>query len=331
MTEETNFEPQDWWRNLDITWKKIFKRTIDINHNPDIDEIKDILNIEDIDCSGASIISLEPLQYLHNLRKLNCSNTEVVSLDRIRDLVLIDELDISNTKVKSLKPILHFSNLWVLKCNETPIVNLQGVEGCGSLEYLYCAGTEIKDVDPLIELKNLKLVDCRNTNLINVEPIKHISNILFDDTPYYEQQEMKIRDELFNEAAILAVSNQTGSTSAIQRRFSIGYNRAGRIMDQLEAAGIVSENMGSKSRTVLIGSLNELAGKIVEENSTSEYSIKSLVEQTNNPPTMYGNQLLPDIPEIVPIADSKKGFLKIASIIVLVLVILFSFLIIIRL
>jgi S-DNA-T family DNA segregation ATPase FtsK/SpoIIIE len=46
--------------------------------------------------------------------------------------------------------------------------------------------------------------------------------------------------------------NQTGSTSAIQRKFSIGYNRAGRIMDQLEAAGVVGPNEGSKARQVLL-------------------------------------------------------------------------------
>ena len=47
------------------------------------------------------------------------------------------------------------------------------------------------------------------------------------------------------------VLHQQGSTSLIQRKFSIGYNRAGRIMDQLEAAGIVGPNEGSKARQVL--------------------------------------------------------------------------------
>lgn len=60
------------------------------------------------------------------------------------------------------------------------------------------------------------------------------------------------RDPLFEEAARLVVSSQQGSTSSIQRRFSIGYNRAGRIMDQLEAAGIVGPFEGSKARQVLI-------------------------------------------------------------------------------
>jgi len=58
------------------------------------------------------------------------------------------------------------------------------------------------------------------------------------------------RDNLFNDAARLVVIHQQGSTSLIQRKFSIGYNRAGRIMDQLEAAGIVGAPDGSKPRQV---------------------------------------------------------------------------------
>ena len=60
------------------------------------------------------------------------------------------------------------------------------------------------------------------------------------------------RDPLFEEAARLIVIQQQGSTSLIQRKFSIGYNRAGRLMDQLEAAGIVGPFEGSKARQVLI-------------------------------------------------------------------------------
>lgn len=66
------------------------------------------------------------------------------------------------------------------------------------------------------------------------------------------------RDALFDEAARLVVSQQTGSTSNIQRRMKIGYNRAGRIIDELEAAGIVGPFEGSKARQVLIKNEIEL-------------------------------------------------------------------------
>ncbi|MFM7838686.1 MAG: DNA translocase FtsK, partial [Chitinophagaceae bacterium] len=60
------------------------------------------------------------------------------------------------------------------------------------------------------------------------------------------------RDPLFEEAARLIVQSQMGSTSLLQRRMKLGYNRAGRLMDQLEAAGVVGPNLGSKAREVIL-------------------------------------------------------------------------------
>lgn len=65
-------------------------------------------------------------------------------------------------------------------------------------------------------------------------------------------------DAMFEEIARFVVQHQQGSTSAIQRRFSIGYNRAGRIMDQLEMAGVVGRSEGSKPREVLISDMLSL-------------------------------------------------------------------------
>ena len=62
----------------------------------------------------------------------------------------------------------------------------------------------------------------------------------------------KNRDQFFDEAARLIVTHQQGSTSLIQRRLKLGYNRAGRLIDQLEAAGIVGVFEGSKAREVLV-------------------------------------------------------------------------------
>lgn len=66
------------------------------------------------------------------------------------------------------------------------------------------------------------------------------------------------KDSLFEDAARLIVSSQSGSTSLLQRRMKLGYNRAGRLMDQLEAAGVVGPNQGSKVRDVLIKTEAEL-------------------------------------------------------------------------
>ena len=65
-------------------------------------------------------------------------------------------------------------------------------------------------------------------------------------------------DPLFEEAAHAVVLSQQGSTSMIQRRFAIGYNRAGRVMDQLQKAGIVGAAQGSKPRDVLIADDSQL-------------------------------------------------------------------------
>jgi S-DNA-T family DNA segregation ATPase FtsK/SpoIIIE len=86
-----------------------------------------------------------------------------------------------------------------------------------------------------------------------------------DSTDSSDDIDLKNRDELFDDAARIVVLNQTGSTSSIQRKFSIGYNRAGRIMDQLEAAGIVGVNAGSKAREVL-----------VQDETTLEHILKKL-------------------------------------------------------
>jgi len=82
--------------------------------------------------------------------------------------------------------------------------------------------------------------------------------------------DLKKRDPLFDEAARLVVQHQQGSTSLIQRRMQLGYNRAGRIIDQLEAAGIVGPFEGSKAREVIVQDMNTL-----------EQILKRLNEESN--------------------------------------------------
>lgn len=79
-----------------------------------------------------------------------------------------------------------------------------------------------------------------------------------DDEGSVGSVDLRNLDQMFDEAAELVVATGQGSTSMIQRKFQIGYNRAGRIMDQLEAAGIVGPYTGSKARAVLVDSESEL-------------------------------------------------------------------------
>lgn len=88
-----------------------------------------------------------------------------------------------------------------------------------------------------------------------------------DESVEGNEVDLSKKDDLFEDAARVIVMNQQGSTSLIQRKFSIGYNRAGRIIDQLEAAGIVGPFEGSKARQVLI---------------TDEMSLEHILNNLNN-------------------------------------------------
>ncbi len=79
----------------------------------------------------------------------------------------------------------------------------------------------------------------------------HLPEYIDDSEGSTVEVDLRKRDPMFDDAARLVVQHQQGSTSLIQRKLSIGYNRAGRIIDQLEAAGIVGPFEGSKARDVL--------------------------------------------------------------------------------
>jgi S-DNA-T family DNA segregation ATPase FtsK/SpoIIIE len=108
---------------------------------------------------------------------------------------------------------------------------------------LQCAFVDTPEID--------KITDFIQTQ--QSYPTAHILPEIEDDSGgELEDFDPDAKDELFDKAARLIVEFQQGSTSLIQRKFSIGYNRAGRIIDQLEAAGIVGPYEGSKARQVLI-------------------------------------------------------------------------------
>jgi S-DNA-T family DNA segregation ATPase FtsK/SpoIIIE len=119
----------------------------------------------------------------------------------------------------------------------------------GELTRLQCAFVDTPEVDKITNFIGEQQGYAEAFKLPEYVDEKEFENKTFDAND---------RDPLFEDAAKLIVTSQSGSTSLLQRRMKLGYNRAGRLMDQLEAAGIVGPNQGSKVRDVLVKTDAEL-------------------------------------------------------------------------
>lgn len=108
----------------------------------------------------------------------------------------------------------------------------------------------VKDFQPLIDYNTIQSI-CNFIGLQRGYPSAYLLPTYVDDLEEPIEFDLCDRDPLFEEAARLIVMHQQGSTSLIQRKLKLGYNQAGRIVDQLEAAGIVGPFEGSKAREVL--------------------------------------------------------------------------------
>jgi len=114
----------------------------------------------------------------------------------------------------------------------------------GDMIRLQCAFVDTPEVEKVIDFIGAQ----------QGYPVPHfLPEFHGDDEEHSSGGQMKLSelDDNFEDAARLVVSNQHGSTSMIQRRLKLGYNRAGRIMDQMESFGIVGPSIGSKPREVL--------------------------------------------------------------------------------
>jgi DNA segregation ATPase FtsK/SpoIIIE, S-DNA-T family len=119
----------------------------------------------------------------------------------------------------------------------------------GELTRLQCAFVDTPEVDKITDFIGDQQGYTEAFMLPEYVDEKEFENKTFDASD---------RDPLFEDAAKLIVQSQSGSTSLLQRRMKLGYNRAGRLMDQLEAAGIVGPNQGSKVRDVMVKTDAEL-------------------------------------------------------------------------
>ncbi|MCW3089626.1 MAG: translocase FtsK [Ferruginibacter sp.] len=119
----------------------------------------------------------------------------------------------------------------------------------GELVRLQCAFVDTPEVDKVVDFIGSQRGYAQAFLLPEYVDEKEMEGKDFD---------LNDKDSLFEDAARLIVASQSGSTSLLQRRMKLGYNRAGRLMDQLEAAGVVGPNQGSKVRDVLIKTESEL-------------------------------------------------------------------------
>ena len=125
------------------------------------------------------------------------------------------------------------------------------------------------------------------------------------------------QDPLFIESARLICACQQGSTSLIQRKFSIGYNRAGRILDQLEIAGVVGPFSGSKSREVLVSTDYELDcvlyGISTKERHFKNHILPHKIDYIESKINEYNTLLLKEElkQELLIIAEEKKNKIRV--------------------
>lgn len=113
----------------------------------------------------------------------------------------------------------------------------------GSIERVQCAFIDTPEIDEITDHIN---------NQIGYESAYLLPEPVMEGAAPSEANDPSKRDALFNDCARFIVTQSTASTSSLQRRFSIGYNKAGKIMDQMEAAGIVGAAQGAKPRAVLM-------------------------------------------------------------------------------
>lgn len=153
----------------------------------------------------------------------------------------------------------------VSRTDSSTILDSPGAEKLiGKGDMLYYAGVEMERVQ-------CAYIDSEEINRLNEYIGSQEGHNKSFNTPFYlppvdddteegsgGMVDMTKLDERFEEAAKLVVMSQRGSTSDLQRRLGMGYAKAGRVMDQLEAAGIVGPQEGSKPRQVFVSSLDEL-------------------------------------------------------------------------
>lgn len=182
--------------------------------------------------------------------------------------------------------------------NEEPKTGVISDEIASIFTLIFLGAVSICCIVILVKIKSSNRIKADNSAYHKVSPSIKKYNL-----------ELKGYDPLFEDAAREIVINQQGSTSLIQRKFSIGFNRAGEIMDQLEQVGITGPYTGGKAREVFISNESEL-DELLEKLSKMESKQNSFSDDSINDSYSLSQQLFEDYSIVVKRVSEMAKWMK---------------------
>ena len=195
---------REWWNSLSPAWKKVFRdqelkgkdveptdeqlamivlcENMECGGNKDITDLKPLkrlTNLTMLDCSNTNIKSLDGIQFLTGLRELDCSNNDnLSSLEYIAGLVNLESVNCGNTMVKSLAPLTYLKKLRRLDAHYCTINKLGTIGELKSLTHLDLSENQsLFSLEGMQKLTQLAEFNCSETNISDLTPLSNIKTL----------------------------------------------------------------------------------------------------------------------------------------------------------
>ncbi len=169
----------NWWNQLSFEWQAIFKSKLNIADSVDLNDIKDMIDLNELDLSGNQYIqTIDPLAQLVNLKLLNLAGTNVADLTPIRNLTELVELNLEGTKIFDLTPLKYSSKVSRLNINRTEIRSVAVLEKMPALQNLEMEATRVIDFAPISNLTALINLDLEGTQISSLSPVENLNGLM---------------------------------------------------------------------------------------------------------------------------------------------------------
>ncbi|MEO5601965.1 MAG: leucine-rich repeat domain-containing protein [Cyclobacteriaceae bacterium] len=169
----------NWWRQLSFEWQTIFKRKLNLIDSVNINDIKNITSIDELDLSHNTYIqTIEPLSQLINLKLLNLSYTNVKDLTPIRNLTELVELNLAKTKVFDLTPLKYSVKMQRLNISDTEIRSIAVIEKMVLLQNLEMEAAHVIDFLPVSTLRKILNLNLKGTLISDLSPISKLDQLM---------------------------------------------------------------------------------------------------------------------------------------------------------